>query len=272
MTEKTLPPPLVPAEIDLSDYPYMPLHFRRLFKSDTWVLGDPEEKVAAFHLWCEAWHQKPAGSLPKDDRMLAHLSAAGPRWKRLKQHALRGWSECSDERLYHPVIASIAMEAWEQRREKSRKGKAGASARWGSGNSPGLFSDGSGIATRSEGKGSEGKGTTPPIARPFVLPDWISREAWEGFEQERARSKHPLHTDRAKWLIVADLEALRARGQDPNACLDQSTRRGWRGVFEVKEDARGGGAQGRGGRQGALEQGNRAAADNWANGGGHDKR
>lgn len=113
-----LPEPLVPAEVDLRDFREMPLEFERLFASDTWVLGTPEEKVAAIHLWCKSWHQQPAGSLPDDDRMLAHLSGAALRWKKLRVHALRGWVKCSDGRFYHPVVAAKAVRAWKAKVEQ----------------------------------------------------------------------------------------------------------------------------------------------------------
>lgn len=110
--------PLVPPEVDLRDFREMPLEFERLFASDTWVLGTPEEKVAAFHLWCKSWHQQPAGSLPDDDRILAHLSGSGVRWKKLRAHALRGWEKCSDGRFYHPVVAEKACRAWKVKVEQ----------------------------------------------------------------------------------------------------------------------------------------------------------
>ncbi len=113
-----LPAPLVPAEVDLRDFREMPLEFERLFASDTWVLGTSEEKVAAFHLWCKSWHQQPAGSLPDDDRMLAHLSGTALRWKKLRVHALRGWVKCADGRFYHPVVAAKVQRAWKVKLEQ----------------------------------------------------------------------------------------------------------------------------------------------------------
>ena len=115
MTDTNVQIPPVPPECDLRDFGYIPLEFGRLFKSDTWVLGTPEEKVAALHLWCASWHEKPSASLPDDDRMLAHLSATGQRWKKLRNHALRGWVKCSDGRLYHPVVAEKANIAWREK-------------------------------------------------------------------------------------------------------------------------------------------------------------
>ena len=37
-----LPEPLVPAEVDLRDYPYIPLYGDRLFNSDTWAICDAD--------------------------------------------------------------------------------------------------------------------------------------------------------------------------------------------------------------------------------------
>lgn len=231
------PDPFVPPEVDLRDYPSIQLEFRRLFGSDTWVLGNNDERVAALHLWCESWHQVPAASLPDDERMLAHLSGSGARWRRVREHALKGWVLCSDGRLYHPVVAEKAIEAWETKRDKSRRGKAGALRRWGASNAQaGLLDSGSisgdspSIAREEKGR-EEKKGLKPTT--PFPLPEWVDPKAWGGFVEMRSKMKHPL-TDRAKELTIADLEALRAQGQDPNACLDQSVRRGWRGVFAVK--------------------------------------
>ena len=106
-----LPPPLVPAEVDLRDFAGMWLDVDRVLKSETWRLGTSDEKSAAITLWMESWHEVPAGSLPNNDRLLAKLSQA-ERWSKSRAHALRGWVECNDGRLYHPVVAEKALEAW----------------------------------------------------------------------------------------------------------------------------------------------------------------
>ena len=113
---RQLPPPLVPAEVDLRDFGFMPLHVARLRDSDLTALASGEEFKSAVLLWCFAWHQSPAGSLPNDDRILAERSGAKARsWKRIRLRALHGFVECSDGRLYHPVIAEAALEAWARR-------------------------------------------------------------------------------------------------------------------------------------------------------------
>ena len=129
MTDTTLPDPLVPAEVDLRDFQGMWVDTDRLLRSDTWMLGTSDEKASAFTLWAESWHQVPAASLPSNDRMLAKLSQA-ERWKASRTHALRGWVECSDGRLYHPVVAEKALEAWIKKLASAISGAIGNSKRW----------------------------------------------------------------------------------------------------------------------------------------------
>ena len=113
--------PLVTAGVDLRGLPWMRLDTMRLLDSDLFALSTGEEFKAAVALWCKSWTQQPGGSLPSDDRILAHLSGAGTRWKKVKGMALRGWVECSDGRLYHPVVAEQAISAWEERIEYRRE-------------------------------------------------------------------------------------------------------------------------------------------------------
>ena len=111
-----LPDPLTPPDCDLRGLEFMPLDTVRLLDSDLFALSTGEEFKAALALWCKSWTQVPAGSLPKDDRVLAHLSGAGSGWRKVKELALRNWMECSDGRLYHPVVAEKALEALPRRK------------------------------------------------------------------------------------------------------------------------------------------------------------
>lgn len=109
--------PLTSPDCDLRGLQFMPLDVIRLIDSDLFALSTGDEFKAAVALWCKSWLQVPAASLPNDDRVLAHLSSAGAKWKKVKSIALRGWVECSDGRLYHPVIAEKALEAMSRRQE-----------------------------------------------------------------------------------------------------------------------------------------------------------
>lgn len=124
-----LPDPLVPADVDLRDFAGMWLDTDRLLRSETWRLGTSDEKAAAMTLWLESWHEIPAASLPSNDRLLAKLSGA-ERWAKSKAHALRGWIECSDGRLYHPVVAEKALEAWIEKLASAISGAIGNAKRW----------------------------------------------------------------------------------------------------------------------------------------------
>jgi len=72
-----------------------------------------------------------------------------------------------------------------------------------------------------------------PKAQHFVPPPWVDLEAWKGFENMRAKIRKPL-TDRARAMIVKELEALKAQGHNPVAVLAQSEVHAWAGVFPVK--------------------------------------
>jgi uncharacterized protein DUF1376 len=127
MTE--LPPPLVSAECDLRGMPYMAVELVRLLDSDFYALSTGDEFKAAFTLWSKAFMQLPAGSLPADDRILAHLSGAGANWPNVKEMALHGWFKCSDGRLYHHTVSEKVLDAWRCRCEKRKRTEAARAAR-----------------------------------------------------------------------------------------------------------------------------------------------
>lgn len=124
--------PLTPADCDLRDFAFMPLDAARLLDSDLFALSTGDEFKAALALWCKAWVQIPSGSLPDDDRVLAHLSGAGPKWRKVRDMALRGFIKCSDGRLYHSIVCEKANEAWAKKQSYRDRSKKGNAKRWGS--------------------------------------------------------------------------------------------------------------------------------------------
>lgn len=110
-----LPAPLTPTDCDLRDFAFMPLDVVRLRDSDLAVTAEADEFRCAVLLWCASWHQVPAASLPDDDKVLAQYAGYGrvvKEWMKVRTGALRGWVKCADGRLYHPVVAEKANEAW----------------------------------------------------------------------------------------------------------------------------------------------------------------
>ena len=118
----------------------MPLHVARLRDSDLAAEAHPEACWYAVLLWSASWHQVPAGSLPAGEAVLARLCGLGRDVKTFRRHrddAMRGWTECSDGRLYHPVVAEQVNTAWlEKLAYRDRKAKRvaiaekAAEARW----------------------------------------------------------------------------------------------------------------------------------------------
>lgn len=117
MTELPLPP--VHPDCDLTDFRFMPLDVARLRDSDLASNETPDACWAAVLLWAASWHQVPASSIPDDDRWIAKTAGYAQRgridrdWARVRDGALRGFIKCNDGRLYHPVVAEKAREAWE---------------------------------------------------------------------------------------------------------------------------------------------------------------
>jgi hypothetical protein len=118
MNEHNIPEPLIPNEVNLRDFKFMPLDVQRLRDSRLVAIRTAEEALAAILLWSASWHQQPASSLPNDDIELSGLAGYGrgvKEFKRIREGALHGFILCSDDRYYHPVVAEKAAEAWNGR-------------------------------------------------------------------------------------------------------------------------------------------------------------
>jgi hypothetical protein len=126
-----LPDPMTPPDCDLRGMPFMPLETGRLMDSDLFILSTGDQFKAAVALWCKSWNQIPGGSLPDNDQILEALSGSKV-WKKVREMALRGWVKCSDGRLYHPVVAQNAIQAWESRVEHrdTNESRNERQARW----------------------------------------------------------------------------------------------------------------------------------------------
>lgn len=122
-----LPDPPILASVDLRRLPYMPIEVESVANSELAVLATGDEFRAAWLLWCKAWHERPAASLPNDDRLLARYCGVSARkWSLIKECAMRGFVLCSDNRFYHPVIVEKALDAW----ASSEYQRARANKRW----------------------------------------------------------------------------------------------------------------------------------------------
>lgn len=129
-----LPAPLVPADVDLRDFPYLPLDIVRLFGSDFHAQSSDAEWRAGVTLWLRSYHQVPAGSLPDDEVALTRLAELGRdvrSWRKIAAGALRGWTRCSDGRLYHRTVGEKALEGWIEKLLQRKSSEAGNAKRYG---------------------------------------------------------------------------------------------------------------------------------------------
>lgn len=67
------------------------------------------------------------------------------------------------------------------------------------------------------------------------VPEWVPIPQWQAFVEMRAKLRKPM-TAYAKKLIFKKLDGLRATGNDPAQVLEQSVRKSWQDVFELKAD------------------------------------
>jgi hypothetical protein len=198
--------PLVPPEVDLRGLEYMPFFGNHLFGSEFNATCSDAEWRAGVTLWWAAWNQQPAGSLPNDDVALCRLADLGrdiKAWRKVKSHALRGFIECADGRLYHAFLCKQALVAWDKRvqeRERKRKwrdkkqGQDGDETGTGRGTERGRNAD-----VPAEGKGRDVTGrdikskASPPAARIDPAKDeiWKTGKALleaEGMDRDHAGS------------------------------------------------------------------------------------
>lgn len=270
-----LPNPLTPADCDLRDYTFMPLEVQRLRDSDLAALESPTACWSAVLLWCASWHQVPSASLPNDDRVLAQLAGFGrvvAEWKKVREGALRGWIECSDGRLYHPVVAGKAREAWSSKIEQRWKtecarikkhnqrhgtkiqfptleaflssgpmrlvsGDNGEESHGTKQESPQVVPRETPSKGQEQGQEQEERqGHKTKSARPALeIPDWVPQDVWLAFVDMRKKVKAPL-TDHAAKLAIDELEKLMNAGYKPRAVLEQSILNGWKGLFPIKSN------------------------------------
>lgn len=83
---------------------------------------------------------------------------------------------------------------------------------------------------------------TSPVSKDGALqarllpefPEWLPVVSWNAFVDSRKKLKSEMTPEAAKRLVT-ELGKLRTRGNDPEAVLNESIMRGWRGVFPLKD-------------------------------------
>ena len=254
----SIPAPLVPAEVDCTDLDGFMLNVERLMASELVALSSHEVIGAALLLWCRAWKQRPAASLPNDDKVIAAFARMPlPRFRKLRDEVLRGFVLCQDGRLYHSTLAKEAVNAYERKGAFQRKREADADRlrKWRSGNARATH-DETPSETRfvAEGQGQgQGQGQkknptgsvaaapapSPPLRAPDLIAEGVDRQHAADWLALRKAKRLPLTP--TAW---ADTKAEGAKaGLSPAktvACAVEHSWSGFRASWLQQRDAVGG--------------------------------
>ncbi|WP_419825159.1 helix-turn-helix domain-containing protein [Sphingomonas sp.] len=90
--------------------------------------------------------------------------------------------------------------------------------------------------TSTKTSSSPKKRARTPVA--IDVPEWVPADAWNGWLEMR-RTKGTKTTARALQLAIEGLKKLADDGHPPGEVLDQSTLKGWTGLFPIKDHRNG---------------------------------
>lgn len=112
----------------LSRVPYFPF-YPADFEGDDKVEAMTTEEVGAYTLLlCKAWFQKPPGTLPRDDALLARWARVNPRkWLKMKGRVMAPFHTGTNGKFHQKRM----KKEWKKIQEISRKQSQIARKRWG---------------------------------------------------------------------------------------------------------------------------------------------
>ena len=95
-----------------------------------------------------------------------------------------------------------------------------------------MANDGSSSSSSSSNKKDKSKGST------FVPPPWVDQQLWDDFIDMRKKIKKPA-TDRAKQLLINELQKLVEQGYSQQDVIGNSIRNGWQDFYAPKRGMNG---------------------------------
>ena len=230
----------------MAEFPALPI-WTDAYKADCSHLSDAEHG-RYFLLLVDMW-RAPDCRLPNDDEWLARkFGRTVEQFKALFRPLINEFCKCdgnwitqkrlSRERAYVTQRSKQQSERAKSRWEKDKDtcpGNAGAAMPPHPHPHPHPDKN-----KKEESKGHSEDGAIAPLVakRSFLLPDWVPKEAWQDFEEMRAKIRKPM-TDRARNLIIGKLDALVKSGCDPRAVLLQSVENSWQTIYPLRENNHG---------------------------------
>jgi len=163
----------------------------RISQSDTWALATPHLRPLLLMLWFIAWQQTPCGSLPASDVLIAaRLGLRLDEFQPAKSIFLRGWTEASDGRLYHPTLTELVLGMIGRKaRETQRKADYRQRQREGTlshGTNAGQSRDGHGNALEDT-RDSNGNDDTTTTTTTTTITTTINESIPDGIDSVKTR-------------------------------------------------------------------------------------
>ena len=92
-------------------------------ESDTWLKAKTGAlKGALLLLWMQSWQQKPCGTLPDDDELIALLlDMPAAEFAANRAVLMRGWWKAEDGRLYHKIITARVLAMLDKRASDAQR-------------------------------------------------------------------------------------------------------------------------------------------------------
>ena len=182
-----------------------------------------------------AWQSDRQGYLDNDEDRLRRIARLSPKqWKESRNLLLKKFVETEDRNMrYNPRLAAEAERLTQYRKQMRENGEKGGRPK--KNNQMVSTENQRLISEKPEPNQNESTSSSTSLKTKtgaFVLPDWVDREAWDGFEEMRNKLRKPM-TDRARGMVVTELEKLRSAGNDVAACLKRSTMKDWTDVYPL---------------------------------------
>jgi uncharacterized protein YdaU (DUF1376 family) len=203
-------------------------------------LSSPDVALMAAHevgayclLLFTAWQSDKQGYLENDEDRLRRIARLSPKqWKESRNLLLKKFVETEDKSLrFNPRLAAEAERLAQYRKQMRENGEKGGRPKQ---NNPMVSpANQKVISKKPESNQNENTSSSTSLktkTSAFVLPEWVDQEAWDGFEEMRNKLRKPM-TDRARGMLVNELEKLRSAGNEVAACLKRSTMKGWTDVY-----------------------------------------
>lgn len=230
-----------------NDYPYFPFYVDD-FVSDGNVEAMTTLEVGAYTLLlCKAWKEKPRGTLPDDDVVLARWARVTPdQWREVRPRVLACFRLGRDGRWHQKRMELEARKLHDLSNKRSQAGREGAKGRWQThGKRIDLplrsqcdsmprasDSDSNSGSSKRRKKGVQGGGGGIPP--PLNTPEF--QVAWERWQKHRREIGHALKETTAE----SQLKTLAAKGLElAIATLENSIMHGYQGLVEPRHSGNG---------------------------------